>query len=39
VDIDWHEQQAATAGQGIMWIFVWYEKILEEMKKSLSHDS
>jgi len=38
VDNVWNEQQAATAGQGIMWMFVWYEKILEE-KKSLSHDS
>jgi hypothetical protein len=32
-------ERAATAGQGIMWMFVWYEKILEEKKKSLSHDS
>jgi len=31
-------ERAATAGQGIMWMFVWYEKIMEE-KKSLSRDS
>jgi len=31
-------ERAATAGQGIMWMFVRYEKIMEE-KKSLSRDS
>jgi len=37
VDIGWIKKQAATAEQGIMWMFVWSEKILEE--KSLYHDS
>ena len=38
VDTGWNKQQAAIAGQGIMWMSVWCENILNK-KKSLSRDS